>query len=249
MTSLLFITAPLANHKSINRILLHLRDWQYSDGEDDNFHLVTTKNAYDLDLSSGGTKEVEEHKCIEETHPPIPISTDNAWAGASLEDVEGYCADLSRCGVVGANPGLFVVVDEDSLRNEECVLVEEVYRWEEDGTVRFWKMRVPWDQLFITWCQLDVANMSFEEMTEEVEEANDEEARKRMTWWTWSAIDDEDDVECPEREAAIEKLRRGGGRERMFALGTCRTSLNNCMLGHITLSAWSRSLAALAPVQ
>jgi len=211
MTSLLFITAPQADHKQINRILIHLRDYDYSDGEDDFFKLVTTKNAYDLDLSTdSGSEVITAYRSLEETSPPVPIDIENAWAGASLDDIEEYCADLARADVKGANPGLFVVIDAEGLREEDCILVEEQYEWEERGTARFWKMRVPWDELYITWCQLEVGNASFEEMTEEVEETNDEERRKEMSWFTFRTTCEDSGEGCPGRDAAIEELRKEG---------------------------------------
>ena len=40
---LVFVTAPEADHKVVNRFLTDLRDWEFDEGSD-SFKLVTLKN-------------------------------------------------------------------------------------------------------------------------------------------------------------------------------------------------------------
>jgi hypothetical protein len=82
-TGLLFVTAPEADYKAVNLLIHHLRDWEYFNDANDglNFHLVTTKNAYDLELAPGSNH-------LDATPPALDATLDNGWAGATLKDVE-----------------------------------------------------------------------------------------------------------------------------------------------------------------
>jgi len=226
MTSLLFITTPSASHKDINRILLYLRDWECSDGDDDNFKLVTTKNAYDLEGEP--LDGYDGHYMLEATAPPVPIEIENAWARASLRDVEEFCADMERGETKGADPGLVVVVDGKGLREKTCVLVRKVYRRDKDGDAassqadvdvddedrdrdqdegakspRFWKMRLPWEETFVSWASVSTANGDFEEMGE-----RKKGSKTLWEWWETGRFATEAGNSV--RDAEIERLRDEG---------------------------------------
>ena len=112
MTGLLFVTAPEADHKAINRILLYLRDWEYEAG--DCFKFVTSKNFRDLELPPGSEKGV-----IDATSPPVDntLITNNEWKNASLAYVEEYCIDLDKKNLGAVNTHLYAVVDSNGLSN------------------------------------------------------------------------------------------------------------------------------------
>lgn len=163
MSGLLFVTATHTDHKTMNLLLHNLRDWEYSDGSI-SFRLVTTKNAYDLDLPEG------KHM-LATTPPSLPPDYSNAWSGASLSDVEGFCLDLIKASErdeIGAS--LFVVVDDKALEREEAIVVEREVGENEDEEFfmldSFIKMRVPWNETYSVWCNLSVANSDFDEMGE-----------------------------------------------------------------------------------
>lgn len=172
---LLFVTAPQADHKAINLLLLHLRDWEYDCG--DQFRIVTTKNAYDLEISPAFLPSGDKN--IGETSPPVESNLDNAWAGATIEDVEGFCLDIERANENGDNKSedeasMFIIVDSEALEKRECVLASRANIWGDDDEPvwleKFTKMRVPWEELYAIWVNLELANMNWEEFTLEGEE-------------------------------------------------------------------------------
>lgn len=207
MTGLLFVTAPEADHKAINRILLYLRDWEYECG--DSFKLATTKNAYDLENVVNG----ESGGDVEPTHPPVQVNLDNAWAGSTLDDIEAYCLDLDRNEKAGVNTHLYVLVDSQGLEEMNCILGERVISFDEDDKIsypeRFNKFRLPWDELYLTWCNLNISNMDFADFAEE-DDANDGDTLSGG-WWTYSSVangPDLSDDKRQERDDEIEKMRR-----------------------------------------
>jgi hypothetical protein len=175
MAGLLFVTAPEADFKIINHALLCMRDWEELNGELDVLRLVTDRAA--TQNHNDGT--------------PLPLKSlpENVWNCATLEDIETYCLSLS-CGD-DEHPGasLFVVIDSEGLKNRTCVLAsmpDEHY--ENSGTFRgrYDKIRLPWDELYNVWCNLDIANMNFEEFVEE--EHGDDQG-----WFTYQSIVEDDD--------------------------------------------------------
>lgn len=202
MTGLLFVIAPEADHKIINQILLHIRDWEYDSF--DSFKLVNTKDADDLE-------PFEEGGSIDATEPPVPIDIENAWAGNSLEDVEEFCLDLDR-GSKSGKGHLYVVVDSQGVRDKTCILGERMIEYEKEPITypeRFKKMRLPWDETYLTWCNLEIANMNFEEFTENGD-AEYEETLTRQ-WWTYRSVGngpDLSDENRQKRDTRIEELRR-----------------------------------------
>lgn len=205
MSGLLFIIAPEADYKIINRILLYLRDWEY--GALDSFKLVITKNAYDLDSFDKGS-------AIESTSPPVPADFENAWAGASLEDIEDFCLDLAREHTNSGKGRLYVVVDSQGVDDHTSIVGERMIEYENEPISypeRFKKMRLPWDETYLTWCNLNIANMNFEEFTEE-RDADYEETLMRQ-WWTYRSVSDGPDLSeknRQERDDELERLRVKG---------------------------------------
>ncbi|KAM0699566.1 hypothetical protein Q7P36_000569 [Cladosporium allicinum] len=173
-TGLLFVTAPEADHKAINLLLHNLTDWEYSKG-DIWFRLVTTKNAYDLELPSGTN-------ALDATPPSLDDTLDNAWAGSSLKDVEDFCLDVIHNDPnmdIGAS--LFIVVDSLGFQARNAILVEQAIGDEEHEFVAlesFVKMRVPWSEVFSSWCNLNVSNSDFDEMGERREERGEWEGEE-----------------------------------------------------------------------
>jgi hypothetical protein len=205
-TGLLFVTAPEADHKLINSLLLHIRDWEFGSG--DRFKLVTTKNAYDLEdgpekTSSAATQNPDE------TSPPLSSSPDNGWAGAALEDVEAFCMDLMRDEELGTSyhAGQFVVVDSTDVQAHTCILGHRAIDEEAADFAyldRYNKMRVPWDKLYSPWCNLDIANMNFEEFTQE-----EDDGRPGVDgWFTFRDIMEGDDLSADNRRKRDREIQR-----------------------------------------
>jgi hypothetical protein len=199
MAGLLFITAPEANYKKINEALLSMRDWNNSNDDLDAFKLVTDRSATQND----------------DVGTPIPLKSlpENAWTNANLEEIEAYCLDLQRGDTEDEQKGagLFIVVDSEGLENKTCILAglpEDYYENPSAFRGRYDKIRVPWDDVYMIWCNLDIANMNFEEFVEEEEGEGDEQG-----WFTYQSIyegDEEHEKGLARRDRKIEEWRRLG---------------------------------------
>lgn len=207
-TGLLFITAPSANHKIINRLLLHLHDWQYGSG--DRFHLISSRSVSilpgQLDSLARQHKETTKWEDLVPTHAPVAEGLDNEWSGASLGEIEAFCIELDKRreegGVAKRGPWAhrFVVLDEDGLawaaaaaaiteagkdegEQNTCVLAEREIDWDKDPLEyleKFNKARVPWYETYVTWTNLDIANIDWDEMMMEEGDGG---------WWVFSMTD------------------------------------------------------------
>jgi hypothetical protein len=219
-TGLLFVTAPEADYKAVNLLIHHLRDWEYFNDANDglNFHLVTTKNAYDLELAPGSNH-------LDATPPALDATLDNGWAGATLKDVEGFCLDIIHSGEQNdIAPGLFIVVDAAGFEKREAIIcerdVKEPDEDDEDGEFEnldsFVKMRLPWSETYISWCNLSIANVGFDEMGERREDGEGEgEVVDGTGAEGWHDFDPEssyplDEKQVKRKEKALKKLEKEG---------------------------------------
>jgi hypothetical protein len=211
-TGLLFVTAPEADYKLINLMLLHIRDWEYESG--DRFKLVTTKNAYDLESAPAAT--TTPSAAADVTSPPLSSSLDNAWAGAALEDVDAFCMDLMRDeennnnnNYTHYNTSLYVVLDSTGAQARSAILGQRASDYEAQDFAwldRFDKMRVPWEDLYSPWCNLDIANMGFEEFTREFDDGG--QAGEAGCWFTYRKILGGVELSEDNRRRRDEEVRR-----------------------------------------
>lgn len=194
-TGLLFVTAPEADYKLINRILLRLRAWN-NDYIFDSFKLVTTKNAYDLEPPVHS-----ERNRLPATSPTLSeASLDNAWAGASLEDVEAFCLDVHRAAPFRyVETTQFLLVDSEALHAAESVIGCRRGKFTEEEDFffldEFDKMRIPQDQVFSPWANFELGNMQFWEFTQEeqdwgLDEWGELNRVRQDGWFTYRQIAD-----------------------------------------------------------
>lgn len=187
-----FVISSSADHKLINRVLLHLRDWEY--GEEptwDNFQLITTSTLPQGD----GTLY---------TTPSLTGSalSNNEWKEKSISDIETFMLSEGN-KKIGLNLNTFIVLDDQGVEDGTVVLLDRLYDDEEEKlSERFNKVRVPWAKAYIIWCNLDIANMNFEDF---VEEEDDDQPG----WWTYMVDEVEEDESVKEkRQNAIEELEQ-----------------------------------------
>lgn len=200
MPAALFVNTPSADYKLVNRVLLHLRDWEY--GEDpswDNFHLIKAEILPETVGQFG-------------TQPPIAENdlSNNIWANKSISDIQSFM--LTERGKKNKenelNLNTFVILDEQGVKDGTVVLLDSPYNGDEDKMEeRFNKVRVPWKKTYIMWCNLDIANMNFEDFVED--EEGDE-----VDWWTYAVDQDEETEEeknvKEKRNSAIAELEQKG---------------------------------------
>lgn len=212
MGGLLFIIAATITTEQLNLLLLNLRDW--SDGDDhDSFNLITSRNGWELSRTASSQSV---------TSPPVKaeLASENGWAGASLADVEGFCVDLGRGAVRGqANGQLYVVVDEEGLRDGNCVVGERACVLEGEDfetTEEFNKMRVPWEQTGLMWGIIDIGEGWVHQWAGEegvVDDAGNPRGQGPGGWFTFSletAWGDSDKAAAKAKEKAIRRFRERG---------------------------------------
>lgn len=186
---LLFVTASQADNKTINRFLMSFRDWEFGSG--DSATLVTTRNAYEIG--------------DEETVPPVPADLVNGWAGASIEDVEGFVLDADEAEEAFS---LFLVLDDKGVQDQTVIMAHRHYDDDEDQTTKdFDKARVPWTSAYVMWCNLDIANADWEDYCEQDE---DEAGSQWYRFVEGSADTGEEDKIAADRAAGIRKLEEEG---------------------------------------
>jgi len=138
------------------------------------------------------------------THIPLDRLPENAWTAADLEDIEAYCLHLRQVEndeQLGID--LFVVIDFFGIKNKTCILAsmpDNYYENPETFWGRYEKIRVPWGDLYIIWCNLNIANMNFEEFVEE--EEGDEQG-----WFTYQSVYEGDEEHQKGLERRDRKLR------------------------------------------
>ncbi|KAG4066239.1 hypothetical protein HA402_000463 [Bradysia odoriphaga] len=192
MPALLFVIASSADYKLINRLLLHLRDWEF--GEDptwDIFHLVTLPTLPKTDAAC--------------TIPPITENdlSNNHWMGKSISDIETYILSERSKNNEGLNLNTFLILDEEGVKDGTIVLLDVPYSDDDNGIVeRFNKVRVPWQKAYIMWCNLDIANMDFTDFVEDEDEED-------VEWWKFTDFGEtEEQVVTEKRNSAIAELEQ-----------------------------------------
>ncbi|KAE8153430.1 hypothetical protein BDV25DRAFT_27931 [Aspergillus avenaceus] len=196
----IFITAPNATPKQINKALIELDDYEY--GASSSWVVVHTSEPPITPTAS---------------IPPLAIpeltSTTNFFAGKAPQDVHAYVQDPATRSLFSDRDLTtyhWVAIDEKGLGEETCLLAqyEEGREPDADGEVREFKMcRIPWASAWSMFCNLDLANMDFEEWVEEdvgpVEE--DFGAWKWVGPFSGGSVDEEAVSKRKDRLATAEK--------------------------------------------
>lgn len=163
-----FVIASNMDHKTMNHFFLDVYDWEFGSGA--RFGMVDTKNAYEIeDRFSSNTED-----------PELPgyytgENFSSPWAGASLQDIEAFCIDAAKTSE-RKEPYLFLVLDDQDIQDETVILLQRQMNDACELKDSFDKVRMPWQSVYSMWCNLDIANMNFEEFCEgnEADEAG---------WW------------------------------------------------------------------
>jgi hypothetical protein len=223
-----FVTAPSADYKAINEMLLYLRDWE--DGSGDCFHLQTADT-------------IEESEKTSDTPVPVPVAIpgtftavnfQKAWAGVSIKEVEAFATqELDSIASPQAHVGFFLVLDEQGVEDHTVLCVakdepeESDNKGDEDGEIdepehsqpasrdsrpigdavtQYNKVRMPWHVAYSFCANLGESNMGFEEFCDQ-----DIGPDERLYWKVNEDLT-EDDVNGEDamrrRTKFLEKLRR-----------------------------------------
>lgn len=201
------MTTPNADHKAINRLLLHLRDWEFGhEGTWDSFHIVPTK-----DLDTFKTSLTSSN--VTPTIPPYPVDASNEWQNSTLEEIESFVLRLNKSEGLEqslVNNSVYILLDEKGLADKTCIVGERKFDNETDEQMdAFDKARVPWEEVHTMWANLDIANMNFDDY------CDDDEGCDENFWWRWDASENGaalglDDDKKAMRDGVIRRLEEDG---------------------------------------
>lgn len=152
---IIIVTAQNVDAALINRLLLHLRDWEYrADTLDDADSFVVWHSKQDI---------VDYHNDDEQiSRPPIRGFINNEWEGLSLEEVRKIMLQNDNGH---GSLSLFLLLDDKGVEEQTIILA---HRAGNDPAApsfeyidEFNKMRVPWEKAYITWVNLDIGKHGF----------------------------------------------------------------------------------------
>lgn len=182
-------------------MLIYMR-WYYQGPPANSFKLITSQTAPG---DSSATK------------PPVLDFTNNEWAGKSIATIEAFALLHSRPEhAENLTFSLPVIVDEQGLRDKTCILMERVIIWndgvDDDPTKgveypdRFNKLRLPWEQVWEVFANLDISNMDFEDYVDEEAGLTGDGCSK----FNKEATEGMDNQSIAARDAALKALEDSG---------------------------------------
>ncbi|KAJ7150466.1 hypothetical protein C8R43DRAFT_1236192 [Mycena crocata] len=201
---ILFITASRASTKALNRALVLMQDYEYSDTPADSLpFLLTSENLPNT------------------PQPPttLPLSdtdvSSNDFAGMSLADINAFVrSHEEQLRTIKLSGSDWLVIDQRGLATSTCFVCERFYDFgdEREGaghTSEFRACRIPYEHSWLMITNLDIANMGFEEFVDE--DAGQEEDGS----WRWRSMGrtgtgEELPQEMVKRAAALQALRDAG---------------------------------------
>ncbi|KAJ7739077.1 hypothetical protein DFH07DRAFT_944009 [Mycena maculata] len=198
-----FLTADRTSFKALNRALLLLQDFEFSEyPQDIRWVLLSSK-----ELPSTPAKA---------TTLPVSDTSSNAFASMSFVDINTFVrANETALQAAEISASDWLIIDQKGLETSTCLVCEQYYKGEdeEDGeegglTNEFRACRIPYEQAWGMISNLDIANMGFEDYVDE--DAGEQEDGS----WKWVSFDGDASDEKSEyetkREKALQELRDHG---------------------------------------
>lgn len=188
MRKYLIITAEI-DVKILNKLILTLRDWEF--GEDDTWDDCTILQTVE-DLRTG-KMDIER--------PPVQKMPKIDFCGDSLEAIEDLLLSQGE-----KDCHLFLILDQQGVEEETIMVAERAIDIREEVQSLIYldlynKVRVPWAEAHVMWCNLEIGNMGFHEYVEE-----DEVVEGGMYTYQLSFKPDEKVIE--KRDAMLRELAK-----------------------------------------
>ncbi|KAF7342937.1 hypothetical protein MVEN_01723700 [Mycena venus] len=196
-----FITAARAPPKVVNRAFLLIQDFEYTKyPEESHWTLLTSAK-------------------LPNARPPttsVPLSDSalsiNDFASMSLVAINTFVrTHEGKLNEIGISKYNWLVIDQKGLETSTCLVCDQFYNPGEGWTSEFRACRLPCEEAWIMFANLDVANMGFEDFV-------DLEAGEQADGsWRWkSCIPNTKEEEIilsateEKREEALKALRDNG---------------------------------------
>ncbi|KAJ7437203.1 hypothetical protein B0H11DRAFT_2108118 [Mycena galericulata] len=206
---MVFVTAPRVSTKALNRALLLIQDFEFTDYPGESSWVL---------LSS----KILPSTPVEATVLPVSDIPANDFASMPPADINTFIhANDAALTALPVSTSNWLIIDQKGLETSTCLVCEQYYNYEEDEdgdggeeglTDEFRACRIPYEEAWSMISNLDIANMGFEDFVDE--DAGPEEDGS----WKWVSFppdtnDDEtggkSEVEV-KRERALKELRDGG---------------------------------------
>lgn len=164
---LIYITASpdLVDVKLVNKLLFFLHDWEYNTG--DNFHIQWTRDMPGLEESI-------------DIPPLLQLPANNNWSSGKIEEV----TQLALKSI-----DLLLILDDKGIQEQTIIVAQTAVSTDGDfGKLGYFnKVRVPWPDTYLTWCNLDIGNMSFEEFCVESDHVClEHKLPEPLDWFTYT---------------------------------------------------------------
>ncbi|KAJ7784205.1 hypothetical protein B0H16DRAFT_1657921 [Mycena metata] len=193
---------------ALNRAFLLIQDFEFGEyPKDSQWTLITSKEA---------SSEPPPATVL----PISDISDNNAFASSSMAEISTFIRENEDfMGKMGVSTGDWLIIDQKGLETSTCLACERFYDPGEDEeggggeagmTGEFRACRLPYEWAWSIICNLDIANMDFEDFVD-VNAGEQEDGS-----WKWMSFDpstednEEETAEEAKRGAALKELRDGG---------------------------------------
>ncbi|KAJ6619230.1 hypothetical protein B0H10DRAFT_2026566 [Mycena sp. CBHHK59/15] len=182
-----FVTAMRPSSKALNRAFLLIQDFEFTGGKQDSSWTL---------LSSAKLPSTKPPVTIF----PVPDMSDNEFASMSLDA-------LTELGMTTGN---WLIIDQKGLETSTCIVCEQYYDDEEDIpddkrlTDEFQACRLPYEEAWGVYANLDIANMGWEDFVDV-----DAGVQEDGTWkWISFAPSENEAAEHIMKEADVKRERR-----------------------------------------
>ncbi|KAJ7034144.1 hypothetical protein C8F04DRAFT_1260146 [Mycena alexandri] len=207
MSFAVFVTAAKPSAKALNRAFLLIQDFEFGEyPEDSRWTLITSKQA---------PSELPPATVL-----PIPDISDNAFALSSMTEINTFIRENEDFMFkMGVSSGVWLIIDQKGLETSTCLVCEQIYNPGEDEeggegeagmTSEFRACRLPYEHAWSMICNLDIANMNFEEYVDEGAGEQEDGSWKWMSFDASTKDTEEESAEEVKRAAALKELRDGG---------------------------------------
>lgn len=198
---MIVITAKGADAKLVNRLLLYLRDWEFGEeGSWDAHRILRTIDEASTDQLPCDEPPVED---LGAGKLQAQNLWENKWEGLPVEEVEKIM--LAKDDGHGST-SLFLLLDDKGWQDQTIIVAHRAMSPEEDvlWLPEYNKVRVPWYQTHSMWCNLDIANMDFEDFCDYKVGADENR------WWKYKSVmgGEHYDEFTKQRDVAIKELEK-----------------------------------------
>lgn len=155
-----FLTAEKVDLKVLNKYIVYIQNYEYTDNPlEDSSYVLLDSTTLPKEIHSAST-------------PPLSVPCPNDFTNATINEINAFVRShepaFKECGL---GTTLWLVIDQEGLDNLTCILVEQDHGEDEEGKFKmldtYKAVRIPCQMVWGTLCNLQLANMGFEDFADE----------------------------------------------------------------------------------